>query len=117
MPASQGRHLALPASDNLPTSQFTHSEVPVAFAKVLTTHSVQLPLKVAPWCGLFFPAAHSLQSFRLIKPVADEYRPGGHPRQTLLETAPISVEYNPAGHSVVFLNRTNMERGEAKEIE
>jgi len=80
-------------------------EDPVAFEKVSISHSVQLVLEVAPWCGFFFPAAQLLHSSELVKPVADEYRPCGHPRQALLEAAPISAEYNPAGHSVVLLER------------
>jgi len=75
-------------------------EDPVDFEKVLTAQTVQFVLKMAPWCGFFFPAAHLLHSSGLVKPVADEYRPCGHPMQTLLETALISVEYNPAGQSI-----------------
>ena len=90
-------------------------EDPVAFEKVLAAQSVQFVLKVAPWCGFFFPAAQLLHLSELVNPVADEYRPSGHPMQTLLETAPICAEYNPAGQSVVVLKNRRQRLREQEE--
>jgi len=53
-------------------------EDPVVFEKVLTAHSEQLILKVAPLFGFFFPAAHLLQSSKRVAPFAEEYRPAKH---------------------------------------
>jgi hypothetical protein len=47
-------------------------EDPVDFEKVLTAQTVQFVLKMAPWCGFFFPAAHLLQSFKRVTPLAEE---------------------------------------------
>jgi hypothetical protein len=77
-PASQDRHLVLPASDDLPASQSTHVEDPSSSDFVLIAHCVQFVLKVAPGCEFFFPAAHLLHPFKLGTPLAEEYRPDGH---------------------------------------
>ena len=89
VPGSQTWHLLLPGSEDLPASQFTHFEDPSSSDLVFAAQRVQFVLKLAPWCGFFFPAAHLLHLSGLVKPVADEYRPSGHPMQALLETAPI----------------------------
>jgi hypothetical protein len=71
----------LPVTAVLPEGQAPHKGDPVAFEKVLASHSVQLVLKVAPLLGFFFPAAHLLQSFTLETPLANEYVPDGHAAQ------------------------------------
>ena len=88
-PAKQSVHEVLPAEAERPSAHEMHAEDPSSSDFVFAAQSVQLLLKLAPWFGFFFPAAHLLQSSGLVKPVADEYRPSGHPRQTVLDTAPI----------------------------
>jgi hypothetical protein len=77
-PTSHGLHLALFSSDFSPTPQEMHSEEPSISDFVLAAQFVQLSLKVAPWCGFFFPAAHLLQSSERVTPFAEEYRPAMH---------------------------------------
>ena len=78
VPDSQAWHLLLPGSEDLPASQFTHFEDPSSSDFVFAAQRVQFLLKLAPWCGFFFPAAHLLQSSERVTPLAEEYRPAMH---------------------------------------
>jgi hypothetical protein len=84
-PAKQSVHDVLPSEAERPSAHDMHSEDPSTSDIVFAAHSVQLPLKVAPWRGFFFPAAHLLQSSKLDTPLAEEYLPGGHDLQESLE--------------------------------
>jgi hypothetical protein len=77
-PAKQSLHEVLPSAAKRPVAHEMQAEDPSTSDFVCTAQSVQLLLKVAPWFGFFFPAAHLLQSSKRVTPFAEEYRPAMH---------------------------------------
>jgi hypothetical protein len=76
-----------------------HADDPSYSDFVFAAQSIQSLLKLAPWFGFFFPAAHLLQLSTLDNPTAVEYVPDGHPRHSLMVVAPVVLDHRPERHA------------------